>query len=222
MSSKQATILVVDDERSVVDLLSEDLAEEGYSCATAPTGEKALERLSMDSFDAMLLDLKLPGKSGMDVLKEAKSNYPETIVIVVTAAGDAQTAVEAMKIGAVDYITKPFELERVNNSVEAALKAKTVWFSRAIPEEEDAEAGDEETDWAPYLDDIACGVEARLNSLIAHAITNTIVERTNAIARSLGIPEEQIEKWADASREHIKRVNILDSLLEKVEQGPVA
>ncbi len=222
MSPEKATILVVDDEPGITDLLSIDLKEQGYSCTTAATGEDALQRLSMDNIDAVLLGLRLPGLSGMDVLKEIKSNRPETVVIVITAVEDTQTALEAIMLGAVDYITKPFELERVNNSLEAALKAKTVWFSRAIPEEEDAEAGDEETDWVPYLDDIACGVEARLNSLIAHAITNTIVERTNAIARSLGIPEEQIEKWADASREHIKRVNILDSLLEIVEQGPVA
>lgn len=221
MLPKKVTILVVDDEPSVADLLSTNLKEQGYSCVTAATGEDALQRLSMDDIDAVLLGLRLPGISGMDVLREIKSNRPETTVIIVTAVEDAQTALEAITIGAVDCITKPFELERVNNSVEAALKAKTFWSSRSVPEEEDAGAGDEETDWAPYLDDIACGVEARLNLLIAHAITNTIVERTNAIARRLRIPEEQIEKWVDARREHIKRVNILDSLLEKVEQSPV-
>ena len=222
MSSKQATILVVDDERSVVDLLSEDLAEEGYNCATAPTGEKALEMLSMDSFDAMLLDLKLPGKSGMDVLKEAKSNYPETIVIVVTAAGDAQTAVEAMKIGAVDYITKPFELERVNSSIEAALRVKAVWSSKPTLMEEGAKAVDEEENWACYLDDIAEGVETRLDSLTGHVMTITVIDQTIDAARHLEIPEEHIKKWADGRRERIGRIKILDSLLEKVEQSPVA
>ena len=222
MSSKQATILVVDDERSVVDLLSEDLAEEGYNCATAPTGEKALERLSMGSFDAMLLDLKLPGKSGMDVLKEAKLKYPETAVIMVTAAGDAQTAVEAMKIGAVDYITKPFELERVNSSIEAALRVKAVWSSKPAPMEEGAKAVDEEENWIRYLDDIAEGVETRLNSLTGHVMSIAVIEQTIDGGRCLGIPEEHIEKWADARRNHIERIKILDSLLEKVEQSPVA
>lgn len=218
MPAKQATVLVVDDERSVTDLLHEDLAEEGYNCVTVPTGEDALKRLSMGNFDAMLLDLKLPGISGLDVLKEAKSNCPETAVIVVTASGDAETAVEAMKIGAVDYITKPFELEKVNSSIEVALKAKTVWSSKPSPKEEGAEARSEEIDWIRYLDDIAEGVETRLDSLTGHMMTMTIIERTTAIARSLEIPEDQIEKWADAKREHIQRVDILDSLLEKVEQ----
>ena len=222
MFSEQATILVVDDEPSITEMLSENLAEGGYNCVTAATGEDALKRLSLDNIDAALLDLNLPGISGMDVLKEAKANCPETVFIVVTAAGDAQTAVEAMKIGAVDYITKPFELERVNSSIEAALKAKTAWSSRPTPEEEGAEAGDEEVDWTPYLDDIAEGVETRLDSLTGHVITMTIIERTIGIARSLSIPDSQIEKWADARRKHIERTNILDSILEKTEQSPVA
>jgi DNA-binding NtrC family response regulator len=200
MSLKQATILVVDDERSVTNLLSEDLGEEGYSCVTADTGEDALKRLSEDNFDVVLLDLKLPGMSGMDVLKEAKSIYPGVAVIVVTAAGDAQTAVEAMKIGAVDYITKPFE---------SALQ------------EEGTTASAERTGWTRYLDAIAEGVETRLDFLTGHVMTITVIERTIAVARSLGIPEDQIEKWADARRKHIERVNILDSLLDKLEQNPV-
>ncbi len=221
MSLKQATILVVDDERSVTNLLSEDLGEEGYSCVTADTGEDALKRLSEDNFDVVLLDLKLPGMSGMDVLKEAKSIYPGVAVIVVTAAGDAQTAVEAMKIGAVDYITKPFDLERVNGSVEIALKAKTVWGDKSALQEEGTTASAERTGWTRYLDAIAEGVETRLDFLTGHVMTITVIERTIAVARSLGIPEDQIEKWADARRKHIERVNILDSLLDKLEQNPV-
>ena len=216
MSLKQAAILVVDDERSVTDLLREDLGEEGYSCVTAGTGEDALKRLSKDRFDVMLLDLKLPGMSGMDVLKEAKSIHPEVVVIVVTAAGDAQTAVEAMKIGAVDYITKPFELERVNDSVEIALRAKTVRGDKSTLQEEDSTTSAEETSWTRCLDAIAEGVETRLNSLTGHVMTLTVIDKTVGIARSMDIPEDQIEKWADARRKHIKRINILDRLLEKV------
>ena len=198
MSLKQATILVVDDERSVTDLLHEDLGEEGYSCVTAGTGEDALKRLSEGNFDVVLLDLKLPGISGMDVLREAKSIHPEVAVIVVTAAGDAQTAVEAMKIGAVDYITKPFELERVNGSVEVALKAKTVWGDKSALQEEGSTTSAEGTGWTRYLNAIAEGVETRLDFLTGHVMTITIIERTIAVAQSLSIPEDQIEKWADA------------------------
>lgn len=222
MYSERATILVVDDEQSVTDLLREDLAEEGYNCVTAPTGEDALKRLSVDNIDAVLLDLNLPGLSGMDVLREAKSNCPEITVIVVTAAGDAQTAVEALKTGAVDYITKPFELERVNSSIEAALKAKVVWRDKSALREEGAGVRGEEVDWTHYLDDIAEGVATRLDSLTGHMMTTTVIERTISIARSLEIPEERIDKWANARRKHIERISILDPLLEKVGQSPVA
>ncbi len=220
MSYKQSTILVVDDEKIVTDFLREDLVEEGYSCVTADTGENALQQLSINKADVALLDLRLPGISGMHVLREIKSTYPRTAVIVITAAGDAETAVEAMKSGAMDYITKPFELERLHCSIETVLQA--VWVSKPTSKEEVAKIGDEEENWARHLDDIACGVETRLDSLTGHMMTITTVERTVAIAQSLDIPEDEIKKWTDARRKHIERINTLDSLLDKMETHPVA
>jgi len=222
MSSQRAGVLVVDDEQSVTDLLSIALEDEGYSCITAATGEDALKKLPMGNVDVVLLDLRLPGISGMDVLRAIKSTYPGTAVIVVTASGDAQTAVEAMKIGAVDYITKPFELERVNSSIEDVLKAKAVMRKKSALQDEDVEARSDQVDWTRYLDNIAEGAETRLDWLTGHVMTIAVIDKTIGIARSLEIPEGQIDKWADARRKHIKRINILDSLLEKLEQTPVA
>jgi len=216
MSSQRAGVLVVDDEQSLTDLLSIALEDEGYSCITAATGEDALKKLPMGNVDVVLLDLRLPGISGMDVLRAIKSTYPGTAVIVVTASGDAQTAVEAMKIGAVDYITKPFELERVNSSIEDVLKAKAVMRGKSALQDEDVEARSDQVDWTRYLDKIAEGAETRLDSLTGHVMTIAVIDKTIGIARSMDIPEGQIEKWADARRKHIKQVNILDSLLEKV------
>ena len=222
MTSQRVGVLVVDDEQSVTDLLSAALEEEGYSCITAATGEEALKKLAAGNVDVALLDLRLPGISGMDVLRAIRSTYPRTAVIVVTGVGDAETAVEAMKTGAVDYITKPFEVERVSHSVEAALQAATIWDSKSAAQVEAAETSDEEADWTRRLDDIAEGVEARADSLTGHAMTITVIDRTIAAARNLGISGGQIEKWADGRRKHIERINILDSLLEKLEQTPVA
>jgi DNA-binding response OmpR family regulator len=222
MSSQRAGILVVDDELSVTDLLSTTLEEEGYSCVTATTGEEALKKLSMSNVDVVLLDLRLPGISGMDVLQVIKSTYPRTAVIVVTAMGDAETAVEAMKTGAVDYITKPFEVERVSQSIEAALQATAIWNDKSVPQTGDVGMGDEEVDWTRYLDDIAGGVGTRLDSLTAHVMTIAVVERTIDIARNMGIPEGQVRNWADTRLKHIERINIRGSLLEKVEKIPVA
>lgn len=223
MYSEPATVLVVDDEPIVSDLLYENLLEAGYKCIKATTGEDALKKLSMDNFDLLLLDLGLPGISGMDVLKEVKSNCPETAVIVVTAAGDAQTAVEAMKIGAIDYITKPFELERINSSIEAALQELLAVGKESALAKDSPEASDNEVDWTAHFDAIARGVELRLGSLTAEAMTRTIVEETVDVARNLDIPEDQIEKWAAARlKQNAERINAMDSLLKKLERNPIA
>lgn len=217
---KQASILVVDDERSVTDMLNVDLEEEGYSCVTTGTGEEALKKLSEDNFDLMILDLKLPGISGMDVLKEARAVHPDVSIIIVTAAGDAQTAVDAMKIGARDYITKPFALERVNNSVGSVLKAKTLWEGKSVPQNEIPVPYVEEINWMRYLDAIEDGTRARLDTITGHIMTITIIKETIARAQELHIPEDQIKMWADGRCVNIKRINMLDSLLYKAGQSP--
>jgi DNA-binding response OmpR family regulator len=211
VTPKRATVLVVDDEQSITDLLSEDLMEAGLNCITVATGEDALKRLSMNNINAMLLDLRLPGISGMDVLKEAVSTHPEVAVIVVTAVRDAQTAVEAMKIGAFDYITKPFELQRVNSSIVAALKSNALGRSRTGDEGRHAQPV-----WARYLNDIAEGVETRLDSLTGHVMTTAVIENTIEIARSLGIPESRIDNWANARRTRIAQFRTIDDIKEGV------
>ena len=216
MFSERISILVVDDEPSVVDMLADGLGEEGYRCITASTGEEGLKRLARKKVDAMLLDLSLPGISGMDVLKETAAKYPGVAVIVVTAAGDAQTVVEAMKLGAADYITKPFELEKVNSSLEAVIK------QRAVADEQAGEASGAKSGWMRYLDDIANGVEARLDSLTGYVMTMAVIDKTAAVARSLDIPDDQVKQWADARRKGIDRVENLEHFLQTVWPGPVS
>ena len=223
MFPERIEVLVVDDEPSVTDLLSAALEENEYNCITAATGEEALKRLSMGNIDVVLLDLRLPGISGMDVLTEIASTYPRTMVIVVTGVGDSQTAVEAMKRGAVDYITKPFELERVHNSIEAALHKMPAGGKESVHARDSTEASDGDVDWAAHLDAIARGVELRLESLTAGATARTIVDKTVDVARDLDISEDQIEKWATARLEqNAERIKTMDSLLKKLEQNPIA
>jgi len=218
MFSKQARILVVDDEQSVIDLLSVILEEDGYDCVTVATGEDALKRLSMDNIDVALVDLRLPGISGMDVLREIASTYPGVASIVVTGVEDVRTAVAAMKIGAVDYITKPLELERVHDSIETALQKSSVRGNKPNPRR-----GSDEVDWTAHLDAIARGVQLKLESITSEATKMTIIERTVANARGLNIPDDQIDKWADArQKQNADRINIMNSLLEKLERNPIA
>ena len=115
---KKFRILVVDDELVVRDSLKEWLAEEGYTVAMAASGSEALAALEAGSFHLMLLDIKMPGMDGVEVLERAKSRSPELAVVMMTAYATVETAVEAMKVGALDYLIKPFEVDILLPKVE--------------------------------------------------------------------------------------------------------
>src|SRR6266545_2810762 len=120
----KARILVVDDEKSMRDLLSITLEKEGYDVLTAAGGEPAIEALHRESVDAVITDLRMPKVDGLQVLRAAKEISPDTTVIMITAVASTESAVEAMKLGAYDYITKPFKLDEVNLIVRNALERK--------------------------------------------------------------------------------------------------
>ncbi len=104
-------ILVVDDELIVRDSLKEWLAEEGFSVDMAASGSEALDQLTKQTYHLMLLDIKMPGMDGVEVLQKAKESLPDLNVIMMTAYATVETAVEAMKIGALEYLIKPFDPE---------------------------------------------------------------------------------------------------------------
>ncbi len=120
----KARVLVVDDEKSMRDLLSITLEKEGYEVLTAAGGEAAIEALRRDTTDAVITDLRMPKVDGLQVLRAAKEISPDVAVIVITAVASTETAVEAMKLGAYDYITKPFKLDEVSLIVRNALERK--------------------------------------------------------------------------------------------------
>ncbi len=115
-------VLVVDDEQSLRDFLAIMLKKEGHEVATAINGTDALKAVHAEIFDLVISDVKMPGVDGIEVLKTIKEISPETVVIMVTAFATAETAVEAMKLGASDYIIKPFKVDElkliINNSLE--------------------------------------------------------------------------------------------------------
>ena len=119
-----ARVLVVDDEKSMRDLLAITLQRAGYEVVMAEGGEAAIEAIRRDSFDAILTDLRMPKVDGLQVLRAARDLCPETTVIVVTAVATTETAVEAMKLGAYDYITKPFKLDEVDLIIRNGLERK--------------------------------------------------------------------------------------------------
>lgn len=105
------SILVVEDETIVRESLRDWLTETGYSVDTAKDGEEALKAISKQDFCLMLLDLKLPGKDGIEVLRESRTMKPQLKTIIITAYPSIQTAVQTIKLGAVDYVPKPFDLD---------------------------------------------------------------------------------------------------------------
>ncbi|MFQ5894797.1 MAG: response regulator [Nitrospinota bacterium] len=112
-------ILVVDDEPGVVVFLREFLAHRGYGVAVAYDGAEALRRVREDPPHLMLLDVRMPGLDGLEVLQRAKALRPQLGIIMVTAAHDVEIAKEAIRLGADDYITKPIDLGYLEISVLA-------------------------------------------------------------------------------------------------------
>jgi len=117
-------VLVVDDEKSMRELLAITLERQGYEVSVAEDGEVAIEAVRRDGFDVIITDLRMPNADGLQVLRAAKEHTPETVVIVITAVGSTETAVEAMKLGAYDYITKPFKLDEIHLIIRRALERK--------------------------------------------------------------------------------------------------
>lgn len=118
----QERILVVEDDPSMRFFLSEAMEREGYRIEAVASGEEALERITQDRFNLVILDLKLPSIDGMEVLANIKVTNPEIVVIMITAHGSKDTAIEAIKKGAYDYFSKPFDINEMRVVVRRALE----------------------------------------------------------------------------------------------------
>ncbi|HSM51427.1 MAG TPA: response regulator, partial [Thermoanaerobaculia bacterium] len=117
-------ILIVDDEEVVRDVLTELVRREGYQPVPARSGEEALVLLEREEIDLVLLDLMLPGMSGLEVMRQVKGRDPEQVVIVVTAYSSIEGAIEAMRDGAFHYIPKPFKNEEVVLTIRRGLEQR--------------------------------------------------------------------------------------------------
>jgi CheY-like chemotaxis protein len=123
-------VLVVDDEPDVRWLLAGVLRDKGLEVATAEDGQAALEQISREPPDVILLDLKMPGLNGIQVLEQVKGMAPHMPVVIVTAYGDLPSAVQAMRLGAYDYLTKPFDNDEIVFTVRRALEKRELEAAR--------------------------------------------------------------------------------------------
>ena len=123
---KKLSILVVEDGQSQREMLRDFLIKEGHAVAEAKSGDTAVQSVLKHHFDMILLDYKMPGMDGMQVLQEVKRINPEIDVVIITAYGTIETAVEAMKAGAIDYITKPIEFDELLILVDRVSERRTL------------------------------------------------------------------------------------------------
>ena len=142
-----AQILVVDDDSLIRNTLSELLSYE-HLCQTAETAESALARLEAGAFDVVLTDISMPGLSGLELLGHVLEKYPQTPVIIISGISDQDHAQGLIKLGAFDYLLKPFRLEVVEKSVRRAVEHRQR-LQQGITDDNEAEAATagDPTDW---------------------------------------------------------------------------
>jgi DNA-binding NtrC family response regulator len=116
----KSRLLLVDDEEQFVEALSERLSMRDYDITTSLTGEDAIEKIKNYNFDVVILDVRLPGIDGTDVLREIKNLKPLTEVIMLTGQGTVEMAIEGMKLGAFDFLMKPCEAEDLTVKIDKA------------------------------------------------------------------------------------------------------
>ena len=130
MSEGQKHLLIVDDENALRQAIAERLTDHGFIVEQAESGEQALQRLAEFAFDILITDLRLPGIDGRQVLDAAIERYPEIIPIVITGYGTVKDAVEAIKQGAADFITKPFQFDALLHVLQSALEQRRLKSER--------------------------------------------------------------------------------------------
>lgn len=227
MTDKNPSVMVVDDEPAVCDLLCEELNERGCQCSAVLDADAALKKLATRDFNVVLLDIKLPGMSGMEVLRTIHAVHPDTVVVMITGVTDVETVVQAMKLGAWDYIVKPFDLEKVYTSIFAASKAKQDAHDKMDLKtlrrlgERRTESESSVVESIGCMDAIARGVDTRLDQLFGYsALVN---KETVRVARQLGVAQKQIQRWLAIRSEHVATRNArIERSLKRLQDSPLA
>jgi putative two-component system response regulator len=220
MSTKnKAKILIVDDETRVREILSRKLTDDGYECLTALDGNTALKMLKTDQFELVLLDVMMPGKPGPEVLKEIKSKYPDTAVVMVTAIADVQTAIGLMRLGAYDYIIKPVELNVLSVSLDRALEKRNLIIENRDYQVHLEQRVEEQTkkirqSFLNSTTSLAYALEAK--DKYTHGHSERVTEIAVAVAREMTAPKHMIEKIRLAGLLHdVGKIGVSELILNK-------
>ena len=219
-------ILIVDDEEMICDMLSRRLTQEGFFCVTARNGKEALNHFYKDAFSLIISDIKMPEMDGIELLKKVKAIHPKMIVIIVTAYPEIDMAVEAMRVGAYDFIIKPADLDLVMLSVRRALEKKRLEeevevyhknLERLVEERTVKLQQAYRTLKKAHLDSVKVLAEAiDAKDPYTRGHSDRVRRMSLQIATSLGFSEERVEALEYGALLHdIGKIGIKDEILQK-------
>ncbi|MFQ5876782.1 MAG: HD domain-containing phosphohydrolase [Acidobacteriota bacterium] len=226
-------ILVVDDEEAIRDVLAEGLTDSGYECQIAANGIEALDKLKGNGFNLVVSDIDMPEMDGVQLLQHIKRSRPDTEVIMVTGVVDVDTAINSIRLGATDYLTKPFNLAEVRITVERALEkrrlilenreyqrnlearvqARTRELIRKNNEIEELFRRLEES-YQTTLVALAIALDTRDSETMGHSLR--VAAYTRCIAERMGITDPDLtEIYRGALLHDFGKIGVPDAILRK-------
>lgn len=223
---EEEQILIVDDEEVICNILERRLTKEGYLCATAHNGKEALSRFYKDSFSLIISDIKMPEMNGIELLQKVKAIDPKMKMIVVTAYPEIDLAVNAMRLGAYDFIIKPADLDLIVMSVKKALESKRLEAEIEAYHNRLEELVEERTAKLQqayrflkksHLDCVKVLAEAiDAKDPYTRGHSDRVKRMSLAIARQMGFSEERLENLEYGALLHdIGKIGIKDEILQK-------
>ena len=218
-------ILIVDDEAEITEILA-DLLSEDYDCSRAGSAEDALTRLREDEFQLVISDITMPGMSGLDMIPHVKELAPDTVVVMISGMQTVESAISALRVGAFDYLMKPFDLRQVEAVVKRALEHHDLVVAKQRYEnhlEELVEQRTAELDRA--LNSLEAAYRSTLKALTAaletrdsetHGHSERVVSYSLRLGREYGLSSEEMKSLEFGSLLHdIGKIGVPDSILRK-------
>ena len=200
MMNHEQKILIVDDEPMIRRLLHIKLSRQGYRCEEASNAIEALDKMGSYTADLIMLDMKMPGMSGMELLTDLKVKYPDTAVIMATAVAEANLAIQCMRLGADDYITKPFNLDEVSLNVEKTLEKRMLErqikeYQEQLQQKVEQQTGEIRRLFLGSIEALVFALEAKDKYTAGHS--RRVTEIALAIGRELRLSDEDLEnlRW---------------------------
>ncbi len=229
----RAKILVIDDEEVIRSLLADVLGDKGYDVTAVATGEEGYQEAYNKDFDVMIIDLMLPGDDGLKIINFIKKNDPDAVIIVITGCNSMESIQEALRLGAFDYITKPFDIEQISFAVNRAVNSKSLVDTnkrllRGLSEQnvdlekKVAERTQKLTVANENLKEVYIRMIATLISVIeakdayTRSHSENVAKYSVAIAKEMALSDDQIDLINKAAQLHdIGKIGIDDSILNK-------